>query len=117
MARAKQSTSPKIGILRQRQPKVWAVPEVLKSALRVHALWPNLKACHWQDVTRKELGLKKKIGVADRRYNVIKKFIANERDRQQKQASVFARQPVDDMPDCEMAQPEYEEPVLDESQL
>ena len=115
MARAKQSTSPKIGILRQRQPKVWAVPEVLKSALRVHALWPNLKACHWQDVTRKELGLKKKIGVADRRYNVIKKFIANERDRQQKLVNILPRQTIDNMPEYEMLEPEYEEPILDEN--
>lgn len=66
-------------------------------------------------MTRKELGLEKKIGVADRRYNVIKKFIANERDRQQKLVNILPRQTIDNMPEYEMLEPEYEEPILDEN--
>ena len=64
-----------------------------------------------------ELGLEKKIGTADRRYNVIRKFIGNQRDRYKKQVNVLPRQTIDNMPEYEMLEPEYEEPILDENLL
>ena len=66
---------------RHRKAKEWSIPANLLAAFKAHESWPSLKANEWQPIARAELGLDSNITVRDRKYNVIRQLLKNERRR------------------------------------
>ena len=80
--RAKQ---PKVPLpKRQRGKSTWRLAQSIRTALRAHPKWPELRVSDWQPLARVEWGLDENLGARDPRYDLIHQFCKNERNRRKR---------------------------------